>query len=44
MESVTSIGHQDVEEPLIDRETFLNNSPSHVGGMIKIPPVIEFEE
>jgi len=27
---------------LLPRETFLNNAPSHTGGMIRVPPVIKF--
>ena len=30
-----------LQEPL-DRETFLANSPSQVGGMIRVPPIIQF--
>ncbi len=26
----------------LDRETFLKNSPSHVGGMVRVPTVIKF--
>jgi len=42
------IVHHEMTSPLradetgetLDREEFLNNSPSHVGGMIRVPPVI----
>lgn len=27
---------------VLDRDTFLSNSPAHVGGMVRIPPVIQF--
>lgn len=26
----------------LDRDTFLENSPSHTGGMVKVPTVIQF--
>lgn len=34
------------DEPgeLLDRETFLRGAPDQVGGMIKVPSVIQFEE
>ena len=28
----------------LSRETFLDNAPDQVGGMIKVPSVIQFEE
>jgi len=33
---------EDQADSRLDRETFLLNSPSHVGGMIRVPPVIKF--
>ena len=33
---------EDQIEETLSRETFLENSPSHVGGMIRVPPVIKF--
>ena len=32
----------DEVELTLDRKTFLQNSPSHVGGMIRVPTVIKF--
>jgi aspartyl-tRNA(Asn)/glutamyl-tRNA(Gln) amidotransferase subunit C len=32
----------EVKDPL-SREEFLSNSPAHVGGMIKVPPVMKEE-
>ena len=29
---------------LLPRELFLANAPAHVGGMIRVPPVIKFTE
>ena len=33
---------QDKLGDTLDREQFLRNSPSHVGGMIRVPTVIKF--
>ncbi|MCB1085269.1 MAG: Asp-tRNA(Asn)/Glu-tRNA(Gln) amidotransferase subunit GatC [Chlamydiia bacterium] len=41
-ESVHSFTREDDPKELLDREKFLKNSPSHVGGMIRVPPVIKF--
>ena len=32
----------DVVENLLSREDFLSNVPSHVGGMVRVPPIIKF--
>ena len=32
---------EDTEGPLLSREDFLSISPSHIGGMIKVPPVMK---
>lgn len=42
LESVQNVMREDKTEETLDRETFLANSPSHVGGMIRVPPVIKF--
>ncbi|MCB1107097.1 MAG: Asp-tRNA(Asn)/Glu-tRNA(Gln) amidotransferase subunit GatC [Chlamydiia bacterium] len=33
---------EDIADQNLDRKTFLDNSPSHVGGMIRVPTVIKF--
>ena len=35
---------EDQDDPSfhLDRKTFLKNSPDHIGGMIRVPPVIRF--
>ena len=38
-EGFTSPMRADETDTTLDRETFLNNSPSHIGGMIRVPPV-----
>ncbi|WP_420420541.1 Asp-tRNA(Asn)/Glu-tRNA(Gln) amidotransferase subunit GatC [Simkania sp.] len=42
LESVQNVMREDKTEETLNRETFLANSPSHVGGMIRVPPVIKF--
>lgn len=39
-EAFTSSMREDETDQTLDREEFLNNSPSHIGGMIRVPPVI----
>lgn len=31
----------DIVGEQLSRETFLNNAPDHVGGMVRVPPVIK---
>ena len=38
---MTSVLREDEIGELLDREVFLANAPSHIGGMIKVPPVIK---
>ncbi len=35
------IMREDEEGPLLSREEFLLNAPSHIGGMIKVPTVMK---
>lgn len=42
LECPVNILAEDIVEESLDREEFLSNSPSHVGGMVRIPPVIQF--
>jgi aspartyl-tRNA(Asn)/glutamyl-tRNA(Gln) amidotransferase subunit C len=32
---------EDKVERLLNREEFLSNAPAHIGGMIRVPPVIK---
>lgn len=41
-EVVQSYMREDEATESLDRETFLKNSPSHVGGMVRVPTVIKF--
>jgi aspartyl-tRNA(Asn)/glutamyl-tRNA(Gln) amidotransferase subunit C len=40
LESMHSVWREDEVGPLLERELFLSNAPSHVGGMIRVPPVM----
>ncbi|MBI3211493.1 MAG: Asp-tRNA(Asn)/Glu-tRNA(Gln) amidotransferase subunit GatC [Simkania negevensis] len=42
LETLISEMREDEVKETLDRKTFLENSPSHVGGMLRIPPVIQF--
>ncbi len=41
-EEMESVMRKDEPDQSLDRKTFLDNSPSHVGGMIRVPTVIKF--
>ncbi|WP_316357358.1 Asp-tRNA(Asn)/Glu-tRNA(Gln) amidotransferase subunit GatC [Candidatus Neptunichlamydia sp. REUL1] len=41
-EEMESVTREDEPDQSLDRKTFLDNSPSHVGGMIRVPTVIKF--
>jgi len=41
-EEMESISREDEPDQSLDRKAFLDNSPSHVGGMIRVPTVIKF--
>lgn len=42
LEELTNVMREDEAEKDLERETFLNNTSSHLGGMIRVPPVIKF--
>jgi aspartyl-tRNA(Asn)/glutamyl-tRNA(Gln) amidotransferase subunit C len=42
LETVTNVMREDEIGELLSREVFLSNAPSHVGGMVRVPPVIKF--
>jgi aspartyl-tRNA(Asn)/glutamyl-tRNA(Gln) amidotransferase subunit C len=41
-EHLESFMREDNPDQALDRKVFLDNSPSHVGGMIRVPTVIKF--
>lgn len=43
LETIYNVMSEDEEGPLLPREIFLANAPDSVGGMIKIPPVMQPE-
>ncbi|MBN1915290.1 MAG: Asp-tRNA(Asn)/Glu-tRNA(Gln) amidotransferase subunit GatC [Parachlamydiales bacterium] len=40
----TTSSREDVVGTHLSRDVFLANAPEHIGGMIKVPTVIQFEE
>lgn len=40
-ETFENVLRDDVVSDTLPRETFLANAPAHVGGMIRVPPVIK---
>lgn len=41
LDTLSNVLREDVSGSLLSREAFLANAPSHVGGMIKVPPVLK---
>ncbi len=41
LESMYNVMREDAIGPVLNREDFLGNAPSHIGGMIRVPPVIK---
>jgi aspartyl-tRNA(Asn)/glutamyl-tRNA(Gln) amidotransferase subunit C len=42
LETQANVMREDLIEDSLSRDLFLSNAPSHVGGMIRVPPVIKF--
>ncbi|HSW87076.1 MAG TPA: Asp-tRNA(Asn)/Glu-tRNA(Gln) amidotransferase subunit GatC [Rhabdochlamydiaceae bacterium] len=42
LETVNNVMREDEVGEILSRELFLANAPSHVGGMVRVPPVIKF--
>ncbi|MBM3191520.1 MAG: Asp-tRNA(Asn)/Glu-tRNA(Gln) amidotransferase subunit GatC [Chlamydiae bacterium] len=40
LEGPTNVMGEDIPEEPLERDIFLSNAPSQVGGMVKIPPVM----
>lgn len=36
-----NVMREDTVGGLLDRDVFLENAPSHIGGMVRVPPVIK---
>jgi aspartyl-tRNA(Asn)/glutamyl-tRNA(Gln) amidotransferase subunit C len=41
MQLNSSVMRQDEVMPTLSREEFLSNAPAHIGGMIRVPPIIK---
>lgn len=41
LEGMANVMREDVIGEVLNREVFLANAPSHIGGMIRVPPVIK---
>ena len=42
LSTLTNVMRDDEVGDILERDRFLANAPSHVGGMIRVPPVIKF--
>lgn len=40
-ETLRSVMREDIPEAPLPRDLFLANAPAHVGGMIRVPPVLK---
>lgn len=43
IETIANVMREDAPGATLPRDVFLANSPAHVGGMIRVPPVIQFD-
>lgn len=43
LETVLSVFREDTPKTTLNRETFLQNAPDQISGMIKVPPVLKEE-
>jgi aspartyl-tRNA(Asn)/glutamyl-tRNA(Gln) amidotransferase subunit C len=41
LETLKNVMREDVPKETLPRELFLANAPAHVGGLIRVPPVIK---
>jgi len=41
LEEVANVTREDKVGEILPREAFLSNAPSHVGGLIRVPPVMK---
>lgn len=41
LETISNVTREDEVGEILPRETFLANAPSHVGGMVRVPPIIK---
>ena len=43
LETMSNVLRDDIAKDYLARDLFLANSPAHVGGMVRVPPVIKQE-
>ena len=41
MEQLSNVTRKDEIGPTLPREEFLSNAPAHIGGMVRVPPIIK---
>ncbi len=41
LEEIVNVMRADVVGEKLDRDTFLSNAPSQIGGMVRVPPIIK---
>jgi aspartyl-tRNA(Asn)/glutamyl-tRNA(Gln) amidotransferase subunit C len=41
LDDIVNVTRDDVVGEILKREEFLANAPSHIGGMIRVPPVLK---
>lgn len=41
LDDIVNVSREDVVGPTLPRDAFIANAPSHIGGLIKVPPVIK---
>lgn len=41
LDDIVNVSREDVVGEILPRDVFIANAPSHIGGMIKVPPVIK---
>jgi aspartyl-tRNA(Asn)/glutamyl-tRNA(Gln) amidotransferase subunit C len=41
LETFSNVMREDIPGELLSRENFLANAPAHIGGMVKVPPVLK---
>lgn len=44
LETLSSVMRPDLPGELLSREEFLANAPAHIGGMVRVPPIMKEEE
>ena len=40
LEEITNVMREDIVKETLDKKAFLDNTPEHIDGMVKVPPII----